>query len=153
MQNAHDQAYGQGNGSSLSASSLGSAAALQALKTFTGGSGGGSQSALVGMAMSEASKLFDQSGGAASGGKQDAVNGAASTVMKLLVQVSPLYFQVGFACVDWSEPRLQSQMSSMLGGSNSGGLGSLAGLVSLDFSHCNDCADAVAGSFQAGKFL
>ena len=62
--------------------------------------------------MSEASKLFDKSGGAASGNKQDAVNGAAMTVMKLLVQ---------------------SKVSSAMGGSNSGGIGSLMGMVSRFF--------------------
>jgi hypothetical protein len=41
---------------------------------------------LISMAMADATKLFDKSGGKASGNKQDAVNGAASTVMKLLVQ-------------------------------------------------------------------
>jgi hypothetical protein len=56
--------------------------------------------------MAEASKLFDKSGGAASGNKQDVVNGAAMTVMKLLVQ------------------------SKFSGGGNSGGMGSLLGLVS-----------------------
>ena len=61
------------------------------------------------MAMSEASNLFDSSGGAASGSKQDAMNGAAMTVMKLVVQ---------------------SKFSGMMGGGNSGGMGSLMGLVS-----------------------
>jgi hypothetical protein len=41
-----------------------SAAAMQALKMFTGGqgggSGGGSQNQFVGMAMAQAAKLFDQ---------------------------------------------------------------------------------------------
>jgi len=60
---------------------------------------------LISMAMGEASKLFDQHG-CSSGGKQDAVNGAAMTVTKLLVQ---------------------SKMSGMTGGGNSGGLASLAG--------------------------
>ena len=60
------------------------------------------------MAMSEASKLFDQHGGSASGGKQDAVNGAAMTVTKLLVQ---------------------SKVSGMIGGGDSGGLGGLASMV------------------------
>ena len=83
----------------------------QALKKFTsggGGSGGGSQTQLISMAMSEASKLFDQHGGTASGGKQDAVNGAAMTVTKLLVQ---------------------SKVSGMIGGGDSGGLGGLASMV------------------------
>jgi len=119
VQDAHEQAYGQGNSKSLDASSLGSAAALQALKNFTGGggssapsgnssSGGGMQSKLIGMAMAEASKLFDSQGGASSGNKQDAVNGAAATVMKLLIQ---------------------SKLSGTVGGGNSGGLGSLVGLA------------------------
>lgn len=108
--NAHDQAYNQGNASSLSAGSMGSAAAMQVLKQFTssGSSGGGSQSQLISVAMAEASKLFDSAGGAASGNKQDAVNGAAMTVMKMLVQ---------------------SKFSSSVGGGNSGGLGGLMGLA------------------------
>jgi hypothetical protein len=63
------------------------------------------------MAMAEASKLFDKSGGASSGGKQDAVNGAAMTVVKLLVQSK---FSGGTT-----------------GGSHSGGLGGLMGLVRI----------------------
>jgi len=109
VQDAHSQAYGQGNASSLDASSMGSAAALQALKSFTSGGGSGSQSALIGAAMSEAAKLFASSGGAASGTQQDAVNSAGATVMKLL---------------------MQGQMSNMIGGGNSGGLGSLMGMAS-----------------------
>ncbi|GLB35911.1 putative beta-flanking protein [Lyophyllum shimeji] len=108
---AHEKAYGQGNASSLSASSLGSAAALQVLKQFTSGkqAGGDTQTQLISMAMAEASKLFDNAGGASSGNKQDAVNGAAMTVMKLLVQ---------------------SKFSGTTGGSNSGGLGGLLSLAS-----------------------
>lgn len=133
VQDAHNQAYSQGNAGSLGASSMGAAAAMQvrhdayscwmpailtcmiqAMKMFTSGggsSGGGSmETQLISMAMSEASNLFDSSGGAASGNKQDAVNGAAMTVMKLLVQ---------------------SKMGGgVIGGGSSGGLGSLMGLVS-----------------------
>jgi len=106
VQNAHQQAYGNSNPGNLSASSMGGAAALQALKSFTsGGGGGGSQNQLISMAMSEASNLFDSAGGAASGNKQDAVNGAAMTVMKMLVQ---------------------SKVSGMIGGGDSGGLMGLA---------------------------
>jgi len=89
------------------------------LKNFTSGggasaSGGGSNhSQLISMAMAEAAKMFDKSGGTASGNKQDAVNGAAMTVMKLLVQSK---FSGGTT-----------------GGSDSGGLGSLMGLVSFSF--------------------
>lgn len=120
MKDAHDKAYNQSNTGNLPASSLGAAAALQAFKKFTSGDsgasntsssssgGGGIQSKLIGMAMAEASKLFD-SQGSAGGNKQDAVNGAAQMAMKLL---------------------LKQQMSSMIGGGNSGGLSGLAGLVS-----------------------
>ncbi|KAJ3006363.1 hypothetical protein NUW54_g3965 [Trametes sanguinea] len=111
VQHAHRKAYEEGSAGSLSAGSLGSAAAMQVLKQFTssGSSGGGSQSQLISLAMAEASKLFDSAGGASSGNKQDAVNGAAMTVMKLLVQ---------------------SKFSSAIGGGNSGGLGGLMGLAS-----------------------
>jgi hypothetical protein len=61
------------------------------------------------MAMAEATKMFDKSGG--KGDKQDAVNGAAMTAMKLLV-------------------KSKLGGSPAVGGSNSGGLGSLLSLVS-----------------------
>ncbi|KAL7786293.1 hypothetical protein V8C37DRAFT_412574 [Trichoderma ceciliae] len=56
----HKQTYEQDN-DNLDSNSLGSAAALQALKKFTQGETGGNQSqgAFLGLAMSEASKLFD----------------------------------------------------------------------------------------------
>jgi len=104
---AHRKIYQQGGSADgLSASSMGSAAALQAFKKFTGGGGGGpsSQSDLISLAMSEASKLFDQSGGSSQGNKQDAVNSAGMTIMKLMVQ-------------------------SKLGGSG-GGIGGLMGMAS-----------------------
>ena len=84
----------------------------QVLQQFTSGgsSGGKSQTDLISFAMAEASSLFDQHGGGSQGSKQDAVNGAAMTVMKLLVQSK---FGGG-----------------IMGGGNSGGLGSLMGLVS-----------------------
>ncbi|WWD21486.1 hypothetical protein CI109_105972 [Kwoniella shandongensis] len=116
VQQEHEQAYRQGNAGSLSAGALGSAAAMQALKQFTSGQGGATssgggdmQSKMIGMAMSEAAKLFDQSGGAASGDKQDAVTSAGQTIMKML---------------------LKSQMTGMMGGGNSGGLSSLMGMAS-----------------------
>ncbi|KAL6904569.1 hypothetical protein GGI43DRAFT_380983 [Trichoderma evansii] len=56
----HQETYSQ-ESSNLSSNSLGSAAAMQALKKFTQGETGGNQSqgAFLGLAMSEASKLFD----------------------------------------------------------------------------------------------
>ncbi|KZT52518.1 hypothetical protein CALCODRAFT_551764 [Calocera cornea HHB12733] len=108
VQNAHDQAYNQGNASNLDAGGIGGAAAMQILKQFTSGGGsGGSQTQLISMAMSEASKLFDSAGGGSGGDKQTAVNSAAATVVKLLVQ---------------------SKFSGAIGGSNSGGLSSLMGM-------------------------
>ncbi|WVR04614.1 hypothetical protein IAU60_001625 [Kwoniella sp. DSM 27419] len=115
VQQQHQEAYGQGNAGNMSANAIGSAAALQALKAFTSGNsqaasggGGNMQSKMIGMAMSEAAKLFDQSGGAASGNKQDAVTSAGQTIMKLL---------------------LKSQFSGMTGGGNSGGLSSLMSMA------------------------
>ena len=60
--------------------------------------------------MAEAAKLFDQKSSGASGTKQEAVNSAGMTIMKLLVQ---------------------SKSSGFIGGSNSGGLSGVMGLVSL----------------------
>ncbi|KAL0951530.1 hypothetical protein HGRIS_008214 [Hohenbuehelia grisea] len=119
-QRAHKKAYEEESPGGLSASSIGSAAALQVLKQFTSGSGSSessgsrakSQTDLISLAMAEATKLFDKSGGAASGNKQDAVNGAAMTIMKLLVQSK---FGGG---------------GTTTGGSNSGGLGGLLSLAS-----------------------
>ncbi|KAL4071151.1 hypothetical protein V8B97DRAFT_1964493 [Scleroderma yunnanense] len=109
VRDAHNKAYNQGSASSLSANSLGIAAAMQVLKQFLG-DGKGSKSShndLISMAMAEASKLFDKSG-ASSGKKQDAVNGAAMTIMKLIVQ---------------------SKLKNAVGGSDSGGFGSLMKLA------------------------
>ncbi|KXN88767.1 hypothetical protein AN958_06635 [Leucoagaricus sp. SymC.cos] len=115
---AHDKLYNQNDASGLSSQLLGSAAALEVLKKFTGGGssshgsshGGNSQSDLISMAMAEATKLFEKTGGKASGGKQDAVNGAAMTIMKLLVQS-------------------KFSGAGTIGGKDSGGLGSLFSLV------------------------
>ncbi|KAG9051311.1 hypothetical protein FS837_009578 [Tulasnella sp. UAMH 9824] len=114
VENAHAEAYRKGNAASLDASSMGSAAAMQAFKLFTSGgsssasSAGNSQSQLLSLAMGEAVKLFNNSGGPATGGKQDVVNSASKTMMKLL---------------------LQSKMGGSAGGSQ-GGLGSLLSMAS-----------------------
>ncbi|OWZ28255.1 beta-flanking protein [Cryptococcus neoformans AD2-60a] len=110
VQRDHQQVYGQGNTGGMTSSSLGAAAAMQALKSFTSGGadtssnkqgGGDMQSKIMGMAMSEAAKLFDSSGGNVQGNKQDAITSAGQVIMKLM---------------------LKSQVSGMIGGSNSGGL-------------------------------
>ncbi|KAI0319782.1 hypothetical protein OF83DRAFT_740768 [Amylostereum chailletii] len=114
VQRSHKKAYQDDSAGSLDASSMGAAAALQALKKFTSGSSqpeaksSGGSSQLISLAMAEATKLFDKSGGASQGNKQDAVNSAAMTVMKLLVQ---------------------SKFSGTTGGGNSGGLSSLMSLA------------------------
>jgi hypothetical protein len=109
--NSHRKAYEEEDFSNLTAHGMGSAAALQAFKSFTSGGGGGSgsQNELISLAMSEATQLFDKSGGGAGGSKQDAVNGAAMTVMKLLVQ---------------------SKFKNTIGGGDSGGIGSIMSMVS-----------------------
>jgi hypothetical protein len=74
---------------------MGSAAAMQALKMFTsGGSGnsasGNSQNAFVGMAMAQASKLFDSQssqGNVASGAsKESAVQQAGEMALKMYMK-------------------------------------------------------------------
>ena len=67
---SHQAYYGGGGGSGGShanSGSMGSAAAMQALKMVSGGgggggggSGGGSKNAFIGMAMGQASRLFDE---------------------------------------------------------------------------------------------
>ena len=118
---AHQEVYNNKNGSNVEASTIGSAAALQVLKSFmssqssnAGGahSGGDFQTKMIGMAMSEAATMFDKSGN--SGDKQDAVNGAAATMFKMLMQ---------------SKTSGGSEPVSMTGGSNSGGLGQLLSMV------------------------
>lgn len=73
---------------------MGNAAALQALKMFTGGSSssssGSSQSEFIGLAMSEASKLFEQqsSQGRVSSGssKESAVQQAGELALKMYMK-------------------------------------------------------------------
>lgn len=74
---------------------MGNAAAMQALKMFTGGgssSGSSSQSEFIGLAMSEASKLFDQqssSGRVSSGSsKESAVQQAGEMALKMYLKSS-----------------------------------------------------------------
>jgi hypothetical protein len=93
----HQQLYQQGGGGQQhDANSLGAGAAMQALKMFSGGGagqggqgsqgGGNSQSQFIGMAMSQASKLFDQqsaNGNVQSGtDKQSAITSAAQMAFK-----------------------------------------------------------------------
>ncbi|KAI8626634.1 hypothetical protein F5Y19DRAFT_488010 [Xylariaceae sp. FL1651] len=94
--------------------SMGSAAAMQALKMFSGGQSGNthessSQSAFIGLAMGEASKLFDQK---ASQGKVSSGSSKESAVM-----------QAG-------EMALKMYMKSQGGGHQSSGASGLLGLAS-----------------------
>ncbi|RMZ83955.1 hypothetical protein DV737_g1312, partial [Chaetothyriales sp. CBS 132003] len=93
LQQNHDQVYNNSGGNQQhSASALGGAAALQALKSFTGGSssGQGGQSALIGMAMSQASSLFDQQSSQgnvqAGASKQSVVNEAAQAALGMYLK-------------------------------------------------------------------
>lgn len=73
---------------------MGNAAAMQAMKMFTGGgssSGSGStQSELIGLAMSEASKLFEQQSSAGKVGsgasKESAVQQAGEMALKMYMK-------------------------------------------------------------------
>lgn len=115
LKNAHHQAFsseGDGPGG-MAPDALGGAAAF---KVFTdmmsggGGSGGGDmKSKLIGMAMQNASKLFDQSGGGSSEAKQSAMNSAATYAMQLM---------------------MKKEMSSFIGGGSSGGLSGIMGMAS-----------------------
>lgn len=93
---------------------MGSAAAMQALKLFTGGSSGNtqqgnSQNAFVGMAMAEASKLFDNQ---ASQGNTSSDASKESTVQKAGEMALKMY--------------MKSQMQGGGGSSGASGLLSMA---------------------------
>lgn len=90
----HQKFYGDG-GSNEQASSnnVGAAAAMQALKMFSGGSGQssqGGQNKFIGLAMGQAAQLFDkqQSQGQTAPGatKQDAVSQAAQMALKFYLK-------------------------------------------------------------------
>ncbi|CCX31401.1 Similar to hypothetical protein MYCGRDRAFT_104653 [Mycosphaerella graminicola IPO323]; acc. no. EGP87438 [Pyronema omphalodes CBS 100304] len=92
----HKDLYEQGGNGQKDSRSLGQAAALQALKHFTGGSSsnqqsaGKDQNAFIGLAMAEAVKLFDNqsSKGNVPAGetKQDVVSQAAAFALKLFLK-------------------------------------------------------------------
>ncbi|PSR94516.1 hypothetical protein BD289DRAFT_135929 [Coniella lustricola] len=89
---AHHKKFfgGEDDGSEASSGSMGNAAAMQAIKMFAGGSGGSSQSELIGLAMSEASKLFDSqaSSGRVSSdsSKESAVQQAGEMALKMYMK-------------------------------------------------------------------
>lgn len=88
---------------------MGSAAAMQAFKMFSGGGGnsGGSSSQLVGLAMGEAMKLFQSQGGSGGNANQSEMLQSAATMA------------------------LKLYMTQQSGGNNSssGGLSSVMGLL------------------------
>ncbi|CDH50542.1 predicted protein [Lichtheimia corymbifera JMRC:FSU:9682] len=82
---AHDMIYGQ-NQKSSSAQDLGSAAALQAFKMFSGGDekkSGGSTEQLAGLAMSEGMKLFMNNNSGA--GQSDILKTAVQWALKFFM--------------------------------------------------------------------
>ena len=104
--NAHQAMYGGQGGGGHSSQTVGAGAAMQALKMFTGGGGGGGgmmgggggmgagsqgggagQNQFVGMAMAQASKLFDQQSGQGNlqqgANKQSAITQAGETALKM----------------------------------------------------------------------
>jgi len=121
--NVHQQIYNQSPQGQPSAehssSDLGSAAAMQALKMFSGGggSGGGGSSELIGLAMGEATKLFNAQGGG--GDKNAIVSSAAQMAMKFYISK-----QMGGG--DGGSGGLGSIMGMLGGGGGSGGGGGMA---------------------------
>ncbi|KAH6609211.1 hypothetical protein Trco_002557 [Trichoderma cornu-damae] len=87
----HKQSYEQ-DADNLDSSSLGAAAALQALKKFTQGETGSNQSqgAFLGLAMSEASKLFDSK---AANGKVSSDASKESVIQQAGEMALKMYFK------------------------------------------------------------
>ncbi|RCI00860.1 hypothetical protein CU097_015833 [Rhizopus azygosporus] len=88
--NAHNQIYNENNGQPAqehSSRDLGSAAAMQAFKMFSGGgSSGGGSGELIAMAMGEAQKLFKSQGQGGGGANQaEMLQTAAMVAMQLLM--------------------------------------------------------------------
>ncbi|KAL8711270.1 MAG: hypothetical protein Q9225_007139, partial [Loekoesia sp. 1 TL-2023] len=100
---AHQSLYGDtsSSGRQHNSETMGAGAAMQALKMFTGGGGqqqeqhhqgggGGSQNAFIGMAMGQASKLFDQQSQQGNvdprADKQSVVNDAAKMAFKMYMK-------------------------------------------------------------------
>ncbi|KAJ5118071.1 hypothetical protein N7448_004282 [Penicillium atrosanguineum] len=91
---AHQAMYNGGNdeGQTHDSSTVGAGAAMQALKMFTGGGssdGGMDKNKLIGMAMSQAGKLWDEKSGNGanmSGDKQSAINNAAEMALKMYMK-------------------------------------------------------------------
>ncbi|KAI9741093.1 MAG: hypothetical protein M1834_002806 [Cirrosporium novae-zelandiae] len=110
--NAHKKLYGSdgSEGQQHSSQTMGMGAAMQALKMFSGGkSSGSSKQEFIGMAMAQASKLFDEQSSqgkvSPSASKQSAINSAAEMALKMY---------------------MKSQGGSSSGGSGMGGLMSIA---------------------------
>ncbi|KAG1454275.1 hypothetical protein G6F56_007360 [Rhizopus delemar] len=85
---AHEQIYNQNNGQPSeehSSRDLGSAAAMQAFKMFSGGGGSGGSSELIGLAMGEAQKLLGAQGGGSGVNQAEMLQTAATMAMKLLM--------------------------------------------------------------------
>ncbi|KAI9254080.1 hypothetical protein BY458DRAFT_521432 [Sporodiniella umbellata] len=85
---AHDRIYNQNNGQPSEENTsrdLGSAAAMQAFKMFSGGGGNGGSSQLIGLAMGEAQKLMSAQGGGGNVNQAEMLQTAATMAMKLLM--------------------------------------------------------------------
>ncbi|OQE26525.1 hypothetical protein PENSTE_c005G05877 [Penicillium steckii] len=91
--NAHQAMYGNegDSGRSHDSGTVGAGAAMQALKMFTSGDGsdgGMDKNKLMGLAMAQASKLWEEknASGNVSGDKQSAVNSAAEMALKMYMK-------------------------------------------------------------------
>lgn len=118
MVSAHQSMYGNQSGGGHGSETVGAGAAMQAFKMFTGsgqgsgsggGGGGGGQNAFVGMAMGQASKLFDQQ---SSQGNLDPSASKESAVQKA------------------GEMAFKMYMKGQMGAGGSGGTGGLMSMAS-----------------------
>ncbi|KAH7886128.1 beta-flanking protein [Phlebopus sp. FC_14] len=102
----HEQVYNSQSKEGLDVQQIGSAAAMQIFKQFSSGGGGMDQSQLITLAIQEASKLLS---GSSAANRQEGMNSAATTALKLFAG------------------------SSLIGGGNSGGLGTMMSVASKLF--------------------
>jgi hypothetical protein len=135
---AHKTFFGDGGDKPADSNNMGAAAAMQALKQFTGGQNAGEvqqeggQSTFVAMAMSQAAKLFDQQsaqGNTGGASKQDAITSAAMMAFKMY------------------------QGSGGGGGGGLGGLGGLAMLAKMSGGGGGGLGGAASMLGMASKFM
>lgn len=135
---AHDQIYNQNGGQpnqEHNSRDLGSAAAMQAFKMFSGGGGNnnGGSGQLVGLAMGEAMKLFQAQGQGGNANQSEMLQSAATMALKLFM----------------------TQQSGNSGSGSGGGLSTVMGLLGSMQGGGNEQKSSSGGGVASllGKFL